>query len=165
MNMETGFSLAFRGVYFFNADDGYISGSDGLLIRTNDGGVTWEQEATEGASELQQIFFTSDHGFIAGFDPGVILTADFTGIQQTIENSEITVYPNPNKGSFYVSYPGILSIESLQLSDIQGKLIPNVAVCNDGNLLQISSNLQPGIYFLRIADENGNLTTSKVIIY
>jgi hypothetical protein len=73
----------------------------------------------------------------------------------------VEITPNPTTGELIVtSYE--LQVISLEVSDIYGrKLLPHTAHRTPHTVLDIS-NLQNGIYFLRITTDNG-VVTKKII--
>jgi PKD repeat protein len=71
--LNSGVSNDLEGIYFFNALDGYVMGTEGLLLKTADGGITWNQEQSGTTSFLRDaFFFNREEGFICGHD-GIIL--------------------------------------------------------------------------------------------
>jgi hypothetical protein len=77
--------------------------------------------------------------------------------------NQLTVYPNPAKNSILISSQ--LLINSIQISDIIGKIISVYSPIPkplEGIELNIS-NLPNGIYFLKTTDKNGNVLQTKFI--
>ena len=60
-------------VYFVNENNGYIVGSDGLIIRTTNSGLKWTRQTSGTTNDLMSVFFVNENiGYAAGND-GVIL--------------------------------------------------------------------------------------------
>jgi hypothetical protein len=68
-------------------------------------------------------------------------------------DSTILVYPNPTKGTINVT--SNFNIKSIELYDIQGRILETVIENNNSLKLDISEK-QNGIYFLKINSENGS---------
>ncbi|SFN87412.1 Por secretion system C-terminal sorting domain-containing protein [Bizionia echini] len=73
--------------------------------------------------------------------------------------SEINIYPNPATDYVHIKTPNSLSIKSIMLIDMNGKIVKHLT--NHLEKIQIS-NLQQGVYLLQIATEVGSI--SKRII-
>lgn len=98
-----------------------------------------------------------------------IVTGDMPSLTEV---PQITLYPNPNSGSFYLrihdefSQPGHMSIHN-QL----GKIVyDNTLIINEINEINSSSInlnglLTTGIYFVRISYPDGRTYSEKIIVY
>jgi len=83
------------------------------------------------------------------------------------ENIKATIYPNPNNGSFILSYD--LQKETtidVFVTDISGKLVYKIGLDELNNLQTIDlSNVQNGIYFVQLINKQSKLLwTDKVVI-
>ncbi|WP_375238392.1 reprolysin-like metallopeptidase [Aurantibacter sp.] len=80
-------------------------------------------------------------------------------------NSNFNVYPNPNNGSFYVSYANTITSKfKVTVFDVRGRAIYN-STNSPNNSLKTEVNLksvQSGMYLLQI--QSGNSTTVKKIL-
>ncbi len=74
--------------------------------------------------------------------------------------TNIILYPNPTNGILNVSNPNYLTINKIGVFNIYGQKLKNIKTENDA--LDIN-NLDNGIYFLKIEDENGKQGTFKVL--
>lgn len=81
------------------------------------------------------------------------------GFLEINENS-IQVYPNPSNGIIQLDFPVHLSIESVELFDAVGKSI--LVTYSDFKKLDIS-NLNPGIYYLKLNTNQGIFNKSLVL--
>ena len=76
-----------HGVFFLDDKKGWVVGSNGAVLSTNDAGINWQPKASGTKSQLNSIQFLSDglHGWIAGNDGLILSTADGgeTWIHQT----------------------------------------------------------------------------------
>ena len=87
-------------------------------------------------------------------------------VPEVIESKtvEISVYPNPNKGEFFISFGNVNGEINYQIYDIKGSVIVNRNIIIDNNTVQkISVNLVPGVYFLKLVTETQS-TVKKLMI-
>lgn len=72
------------------------------------------------------------------------------------------VYPNPARGTFYINLQGFFEAE-ISIYNMAGKLIYNTS--ESENTIQISrgSAFKPGIYLIRVLDENNQSYHKKLI--
>jgi hypothetical protein len=74
------------------------------------------------------------------------------------QTDQIQVYPNPSKGNFTIEVAEPIRFE---LYNSIGQLI--IAGQKDGGSIQIQTQQEKGVYFLRIIGENGSRTEKLVI--
>jgi len=95
--------------------------------------------------------------------------SEITGIIETDESQNITVYPNPTSGELRIESVDI-RVESVDIFDIYGRKVATKFPSKnlegwqpkaDGVVFDIS-NLSAGIYFIKITTENG-IVTKKVV--
>ncbi len=89
-----------------------------------------------------------------------------TGIEEMNLLSSVSVFPNPNNGSFSVYFPDeIQGIVNLQLMNMTGQLVyEREELVSGKNLVYIDQqNLAPGIYFLQ-TECNGSRKNMKVVV-
>lgn len=102
----------------------------------------------------------------AGFDK-FFITEGPDGIEEKMVNnlSNVNVYPNPFGESISVSYELNAKIHSgamLTITDVAGRIVDAVKLLNQKDIVYINPSVNPGIYFVRIA--NGNEITVPVKI-
>jgi photosystem II stability/assembly factor-like uncharacterized protein len=57
----------YYGLSFVNDSVGYISGSEGTVLRTSDGGLTWSQQTTGTTYDFWSLYFiNADTGYVVG---------------------------------------------------------------------------------------------------
>lgn len=76
-------------------------------------------------------------------------------------NNGVKVYPNPTKDKVEISYPNSVSSFELNLYDITGKQIIQKKVSNNSTSLNLSE-LNSGVYILRMRDNKGLVVTHKI---
>jgi photosystem II stability/assembly factor-like uncharacterized protein len=92
-------------VRFFGEKGWIVGGTDGkaVLLRTRDGGETWQSQQLPVTAQLFDIFFLDNHGWIAG-EKGTLLRSDDGGetwsLQKTPTNEDLTslFFLSPNQG-------------------------------------------------------------------
>ena len=75
---------------------------------------------------------------------------------------DFDIYPNPNHGEFTLKTIKTNSEISVEVSDINGKLIYNETRNGLHNNLQIS-NIHRGIYFIKVSSNNDNVIKRFVV--
>lgn len=111
------------------------------------------QTLEEGDEVLNFASIVFDYNF-------ALLTNDAITVFETILNNEtfsknnmVTVYPNPSNGMINISAEGLL--QSLQLFDVQGRLLQTTLENNSNTTFDIT-NRAAGIYFLKITTDKGS---------
>ncbi|MBK7668690.1 MAG: T9SS type A sorting domain-containing protein [Sphingobacteriaceae bacterium] len=79
-----------------------------------------------------------------------------TGITEAKDENNITIYPNPNNGSFTVRGK---ENESIIISNQLGQEIKIIYLSDKNNFSETISGLENGIYFL-----NGKSTKQKIVV-
>ena len=83
------------------------------------------------------------------------------GIKEaTLEQLDVTVYPNPAKDKVTILVPSEEKIKELILMDVRGKLILRNVFERTLDLSQLS----PGVYFLKLISQQNQQVTKKIII-
>jgi hypothetical protein len=129
---------------------------------------------------LYDIRTTSDGGFICTGTATApqemwLLKLDSMGCEDTtcytptlveetrINNNAFKVYPNPNQGSFTLSYSIDEQWADLQLISLTGQLVYRETLIENKGKIGVNTNLPVGIYLLTIRDENKQLLyTAKI---
>ncbi|MES2779990.1 MAG: immunoglobulin-like domain-containing protein, partial [Bacteroidota bacterium] len=86
-----------------------------------------------------------------------------TGIQELSNNSNISVYPNPNKGIFTIANKTQSNIVAVRVMDIIGKTVYSQTTQSNEVEVDLTS-MNKGMYMVVIKDENGNEFSSKVVV-
>jgi hypothetical protein len=85
-----------------------------------------------------------------------------TGINENlIDAGAIKLYPNPNNGRFFLDI-GDYTVQSVSVFDVSGRQISTTSFQNK-NIIEVSENLLPGIYFVHIQSDDGN-AVKRVIV-
>jgi len=101
-------------IHFCDADHGWISGQLGTMVRTEDGGATWEAVRVDDLDIRGVHFFDEDHGWICGNDGKIYLSTDggltwerriFTGTPQ-MDDLFAVEFVTPEHG-YLLGYSGV----------------------------------------------------------
>ncbi len=111
------------------------------------GTTTVDVTAEDGTTTLQySIAFTVGQSFING-----------------LSINELTIYPNPSTGIFFIKSKKILNNTQLFIRDINGKLILSQKLNSDENKVDISGS-HAGIYFIQMITENNKIINYKILL-
>jgi hypothetical protein len=93
--------------------------------------------------------------------PGGIVVTNTTGISS---NPSVSVYPNPNNGTFAIALTNISGSPVLKIYNVLGQIVNTYSLKNDNTEINLSS--QPnGIYIYRVFSETGSaISTGRLII-
>ena len=124
---------------------------------------TFTLETSEAANQetvqyVEETISTTDGGTAASIvtkeaEPGNQLRKS-----EMQETPEITLYPNPGKGEFTVS--GLEFPVELKIYTVLGEAVYNSKLETEN----LKLNLPPGIYFYKLTDESGTVSTGKLIL-
>jgi hypothetical protein len=78
-------------------------------------------------------------------------------------NLEFELYPNPNKGSFFVSITEVPNDCELQIMDAVGRKVFTQKIQNYQNQLYIDTELQSGIYYIKLKTTNDSIIKKMII--
>lgn len=96
-----------------------------------------------------------------------VLSPCSVGIQETIDNLEMSVYPNPTSGSVTINYKfsqGEAKGEII-IYDIAGVEVKRVTVTDGNSKIELdNSSLQSGIYICQLTTNKGTTATKKMVV-
>jgi hypothetical protein len=84
-------------------------------------------------------------------------------INSELNDSDVSIIPNPNDGKFVLQYSGMADLTDLKLYDITGKFISKIEMDNFQSEKEIRLIQQRGIYFLEINARKQRLVRKLVI--
>lgn len=96
-------------------------------------------------------------------DSVLITVIDCSGIEET--NVNVTIYPNPNDGTFQFSIENLtLNNASIQIYGMDGKMIYNKNEIQNGITPISLSSITSGTYMLLVYENNRIIKTQKITI-
>jgi lysyl endopeptidase len=101
-----------------------------------------------------------------GFDPnGGVETPAFclTSVQEIASNIFFEIYPNPASSSVTVNLVNGLNNVSIELVDMQGRLISSYSNIEGASMKVDLSRVSNGVYFIKVISE-GTIQTEKLIV-
>jgi len=174
-----------KSVYFTDTNTGYIvseawsschgesllkNPTTSIIIKTTDGGTTWDSLLYVKNCQLHSVFFTdSNSGFIVGDSGTILKTTNGGGLVSTEETpppqSTFTIYPNPATNKIAITTTINKSNEQVQISifSINGQLIRSDKFQKPERFEMDVSTMQKGIYLLRI-QRNVGVETQKLVL-
>lgn len=81
----------------------------------------------------------------------------------TSTTQEISIYPNPASSSLTVTYGAGYSGGTLQIMDIQGKLVKEYAIENEDHTSMPINDLIPGMYFVKMTRPDGTMEYERFV--
>ncbi len=86
------------------------------------------------------------------------------GIDDEAEQMKVSIYPNPSfNGTFYLSFNDYNLVKSITVYNITGSVVKNINQSVIGNNKIMLSDLQHGVYFVKISTANAVLTKKVVV--
>lgn len=163
------------GLFFKDYNNGWITGIDGLILYSADGGITWTKQESGTLTPLRSVYFSSDE---MGWIVGLLGTVYHTNNGGTVNISEAgftsslclatNQFPNPVVNTTAISYflPKTESVV-IRLFNAVGqplKILEN-STQGEGNhqLLWDATGYPSGIYFYRI-ETSAEIGSGKMIV-
>ena len=171
--MDVGINESLTNTYFANINTGFITGSNGTIIKTTDGGNHWMVEKSGTSNMLNSVcFIGSDFvGYVVGDNGTILKTTDGgVGINELTNNNELlsaNIYPNPVTNNAIISYELPLKSQvTISLYNLTGKeILSLINEEQDKGSYSINfnaNNLDSGIYFCTL--KAGEKTITKKIV-
>lgn len=140
-----------NSTYFFNADTGFICGSNGLISKSYQALSNRGLQITGSASSLNSIFFSNNIGLSVGDGGSIYRTTNRGGYGLSISsNKEIPflVYPNPSNGVCAIG-----SFEDIETIKVFNALGEEIQFEINAELSQIRIDAK-GIFTVQIQSKN-----------
>lgn len=148
----------------FIDDEGliYVSGNNGLIAKSEDGGLHWEFMETGTEETISKLAYTQDDiGFATGLEGTILKDKNDLGISG-IGSEKFTLYPHPVFDQLKISMPAAFQPLSVEIYNIEGnqvKMDGTEYLSVSNHLLQINlRSLHAGAYIIRLTDENKQVT-------
>ena len=154
--------------------DGNVQTDETITFSVNDGdamevsftGGSWDSEISfEIYNNFGTLIYSSGVEPLAGVLYSSTAGCSFATDVAEVKGDDLTIYPNPNNGEFFISNNGEAENINLHVLDIQGKEVYN-NVLNLGtgaNEFIKLNDLNPGMYIVVLDTENGRTTKNVVV--
>lgn len=152
---ETNITGLTQGCYKFTLTDAGKNGLDFWANNAGTGSIKLRKATSNGILKSFKSDFGSKIEYY--FSVGTPLS---TG--ELITESDIKVLPNPNNGTFTVSIPEDNSFTDLQIVDITGRTVYTQKVTESSFTIALDK-IKSGVYFVKLGDENAQLSKKIVI--
>lgn len=165
---------------FIDAENGYVCGRYGTILRTSDAGLNWISEVSGTTAFLYGIQYLNDQAAYAVGDGGTILsTVSVIGIHQISGNipTEYSLsqnYPNPfnptTKIRFSIPQAGVAYMRPIQMTvyDALGRKVAELVNQElSPGTYEIdfdASNLSSGTYFYQLLSGDFNKTMKMTVV-
>jgi photosystem II stability/assembly factor-like uncharacterized protein len=165
---DTSFRPEYTGVYFINESTGYVTASEGFILKTSDGGTTWTKDFS--TSVLYAIGGTEDRIWAIGTYGTILSNKTDSGLGVPVVdisgNLIKAIYPNPFEKQVEIS----LSTDRegpvrITVTDLTGRRLEDLtlmAPLGESSCVFNGSHLQPGVYILTV--HSGSRTSSARIL-
>ncbi len=127
--------------YMINANTGYVGGTDGILLKTTNGGLSWTIIETGKNITFKKLFFPSSGSLT---DRGVALASDGN------------IYKTANGGNLWTQATGVGFYNDMQFHDLVNGT--GYAVGNDGRITKLSYNLTTGTFATQALNHKQSVT-------
>ena len=84
------------------------------------------------------------------------------GVNELADETALDIYPNPSTGLFTLTIPQELAVQTIAITDVNGRTVKTVAVSGALQYTMNLSNLEAGIYLVNVATVDGTVV-SKVV--
>jgi RHS repeat-associated protein len=145
----------------FNGLDGYITGKNGLLLKTTDGGATWNSVILGTSANLNKVILSGNYGIIVGdagtlfyINPTITSWASFSLINPGINITNATIISTGNSVTTFMNV--MLTGNDVSVTPVKGTVIDvknvddfstatlnaifSITSTNNSNLNAITSN-------------------------
>lgn len=92
------------------------------------------------------------------------LCSNATALATLADNAQISVYPNPNNGSFSLVMKGIPAGSQLEIYNLIGERASEQAITSPTTEFSMS-NYSKGIYFYKLMNQDKPIGSGKIIVY
>ncbi len=98
-------------------------------------------------------------------DTLIITVMDDNSINNTLNNVNVSIYPNPSNGQFTMDIEGLNGNFNMTIIDLSGQVVytNSLTATNNFNTKVDVRNLAKGVYYIKLSNNDG-VKTSKLII-
>ncbi len=147
---------------FYDENHGFAVGLHGLILYTDNGGVSWTLQESGTTSRLNSVKMTSPtNAVVVGYNGTLLRNFGSLGLDDDIISDKFALFPNPVDNDLIIT--GSEELASIQVFNVLGNLLfENYKVFSKNHSIDFST-YSKGVYFIKISDEKGNTIVKKVI--
>ena len=101
---------------------------------------------------------------ITSFTPETIGNLCATGLNNLVDETEITILPNPFSTQTVLQTDNPLNNATLTVDNIFGQTVAQIKNISGQTVVFSSDNLASGLYFVRLTEENKTIAVDKLVI-
>jgi photosystem II stability/assembly factor-like uncharacterized protein len=162
-------------VYFLNSTTGWIgctdisqNSSNYFILHTTDGGTSWTTQTTNitnnGYWVVNLFFWDENNGWFASDNNQIAQYSSPLAIKENLLNNYLSIYPNPNTGTFYFSIKNSSSKVKVEIFTLLGQKVFEVNNLEMRPQNQINFTPQSkGVYLVKIGIGE-NSYSEKILI-
>ncbi len=114
-------------------------------------------------SNIFSVLVTNMYG-CEGSDTHEVYVIDDTGIEDELDNMNISIYPNPTQGVFTLEIDGPNAGFKLEIMNVNGQMITGEYINADKFSKQYDvSHLARGVYYIRLVNDDMTITRKLII--
>ncbi len=165
ISKTSGTSAKLYSVKFVDANLGFAVGESGTILKTINGGENWIMQTSGTTQNLNAVYISNNVGYAVG-EAGIILKNSNVSlnVKENLVNNFISIYPNPNTGTFYFKLKEANTNIKVEIYNLYGQKVYEAS--NFEMHPQKEVNFAPqakGIFIIKINDGQ-NSYSEKVII-
>jgi len=156
-------------IYFTSQNNGWAFGSvptiSGYVLRTTDGGQSWEVEQSMALGLFDAFFLETEIAWVVGYggsDSGRMYKYNANlSINEADFSNTINLYPNPAQDHITINNTSNSTITLVEIYNLLGAKVDEITVNNHEAVIDVSK-LKTGTYFFKIYADSG-VVTKKII--
>lgn len=136
-------------IYVGTQNNGPLAGK---LLRSTDGGLTWEDDSLPATNVINMVFTDRDNGYVITNFSKIHKRSGLDAVEN-LEKIEISISPNPVMDYITIKSVKDLSNAKVEIINLDGRVISSR---NSVSKHIDVSDLESGIYFLNVQFKNGS---------
>ncbi|MBK7554588.1 MAG: hypothetical protein IPI55_08300 [Flavobacteriales bacterium] len=163
-------ALAIRDMAFVDTTTGYAATANGMILKTTDGGATWDTDFPYGSSveEIYSLSLIDGEGYAFGNCPYFVHNSTVMRVPELAAAPDLAVWPNPvaGGGDLQMVWPTELANSSMQMEiyDGIGHMVMSRRIRSSGSGTTVElDGIRPGLYRLVLRGEHIACTAPVVV--
>jgi hypothetical protein len=134
------------------------------VLHTTDGGASWTTQTTPTFNPYSIFFWDENTGWLTSEDNKIANYSNPLGIKENLVSKYLTIYPNPNSGTFYFNLKKTDSKIQIEIYNLSGQKVYEASNMEKQTSNEINFAPQSkGVYLIKINDEE-NSYSEKILI-